>query len=102
MSMELRGASAPGRTHDSAVDEIRRAYAGQLLPDALVEVFRQPTRGFATRKVARGDAVRKLPPGTSLRNDLPIASNGGRYDLVDYISRNRVAGLLVLQAGRIA
>jgi CubicO group peptidase (beta-lactamase class C family) len=102
MSTELRGATGDVRTQMDAVGEIRRAYAGQLLPDALVEVFRNPTRGFPTRRVACGSRPRKLLPGPPLRDDLIIESNGGRYDLVDYISRNRVAGLLVLKDERVA
>jgi hypothetical protein len=101
MSTELRGATH-ARAQEAAVDAIRSAYAGQLLPDALVDVFRHPTRGFPSRRVARGSKVRELPAGTPLRGDLSIDSNGARYDLVDYISRNRVAGLLVLKDGRVA
>jgi CubicO group peptidase (beta-lactamase class C family) len=103
MSTELRDPHAHGRAHeDPAVDQLRRAYAGQLLPDELVDVFRHPARGFATRRVSCGDHVRELPPGPPLRTDLQIETSGARYDLIDYISRNRVAGLLVLRDGRIA
>ncbi|MCE3286388.1 MAG: Beta-lactamase, partial [Steroidobacteraceae bacterium] len=98
---ELQG-STDARAQDDAVDAIRRAYAGQLLPDALVDVFRHPARGFPSRRVARGRAVRELPPGAPLRDDLCIHSNGSAYDIVDYVSRNRVAGLLVLHEGRVA
>jgi len=37
-----------------------------------------------------------------LPSEIRIHSQGKRYDLVDYISRNRVAGLLVLHEGKIA
>lgn len=84
------------------VDSVRRAYAGQLLPHALVDVFRNPTRAFATGLVRRGPRVLPLPQGAALPADISIHSQGKRYDLVDYISRNRVAGLLVLHDGKIA
>lgn len=101
MSTELRGTDEVF-AQEGAIDAIRQAYAGQLLPDALVEVFRHPTQGFPTRRVPCGSRVRELARGAPLRGDLSIASNGTRYDLVDYISRNRVAGLLVLRDGHIA
>src|SRR5689334_12684309 len=88
--------------NDAEVDSVRRAYAGQLLPDALVDVFRNPTRAFATGLVRRGPRVLPLPQGAALPANIKIHSQGKRYDLVDYISRNRVAGLLVLHEGKIA
>jgi CubicO group peptidase (beta-lactamase class C family) len=87
---------------EAEVDSVRRAYAGQLLPDALVEVFRDPTRAFATHVVKCGPRTLPLPPGAPLAFDIEIESQGRRFDLVDYVSRNRVAGLLVLREGRIA
>ena len=47
------------------IDTMRLAYAGQLLPDALVELFRDPTRAFATRIVRRGGEVSCDPGGSS-------------------------------------
>ncbi len=85
---------------DAEVDSVRRAYAGQLWPDALVEVFKDPTRAFATHVVRRGARVRPLPAGAPLPREITILSQGVRYDLVDYISRNRVAGLLILNDGK--
>lgn len=85
---------------DAEVDSVRRAYAGQLWPDALVEVFKDPTRAFATNVVRRGARVRPLPAGAPLPREITILSQGVRYDLVDYISRNRVAGLLILNDGK--
>lgn len=85
---------------DAEVDSVRRAYAGRLWPDALVEVFKDPTRAFATHVVRRGARVRPLPAGAPLPREITILSQGVRYDLVDYISRNRVAGLLILNDGK--
>jgi CubicO group peptidase (beta-lactamase class C family) len=90
------------RIEPDDVESMRSAYAGRMLPDELVALFRDPTRAFATRVVRRGERVRLLPEGTPLRRDLLIHANGSRYDLYDYVSRNRVAGLLVLREGRIA
>ena len=72
-------------------------YAGQLMPDAQVKIFGQTERAFATRTVRSGTNVRRLgseaAPGLP---EFPIAANETQYDLYDYMSRNRVAGLLVM------
>jgi CubicO group peptidase (beta-lactamase class C family) len=79
---------------------IRNAYAGQLFPERLVDTFRHGDRFFATRRIRRGRAVNRLPYDGELPLDLPIRSGGQVYDISDYMSRNRVAGLLVCQHGR--
>lgn len=73
-------------------------YSGRLMPDEQVRVFGQTERAFATRAVRRGAAVRALggAPAAGLP-EFPILANGTTYDLYDYMSRNRVAGLLVMQ-----
>ncbi|MFD0847237.1 serine hydrolase domain-containing protein [Sphingosinicella xenopeptidilytica] len=73
-------------------------YAGQLMPDEQVRIFGQTERAFATRTVRRGAPVRELgiAPAAGLP-EFPIRANGTTYDLYDYMSRNRVAGLLVMQ-----
>jgi hypothetical protein len=81
---------------------IRNAYAGLLLPEDQVRLFRATERIFPSRVIARGPRVRQLPAAPRSIDNLRIASNGQTYDYYDYISRNRVAGLLVLQGGRIA
>ena len=81
--------------------DARAAYAGRLLPDRQLEMFRSSDWGFATRVVRRGQQVRPLPRASRQIDDIAILSNGQRYDLADYISRNRIAGLLILKDGRI-
>lgn len=73
-------------------------YAGQLMPDEQVRIFGQTERAFATRTVRRGASVRALgtAPAAGLP-EFPIRANNTTYDLYDYMSRNRVAGLLVMQ-----
>lgn len=73
-------------------------YAGQLMPDEQVRVFGQTERAFATRTVRRGGSVRALgtAPAAGLP-EFPIRANNTAYDLYDYMSRNRVAGLLVMK-----
>ena len=84
------------------VEGMRRVYAGMLMPDALADAFRSPTRTFATRVVRRGPRSARMASGPPLGQELPITSGAERYDLYDYVSRNRVTGLLVLKDGHIA
>jgi CubicO group peptidase (beta-lactamase class C family) len=96
------GSGGPGETAQAQMDSVRRAYEGSLMPDELVTMFRDPTPAFATRTVKRGNNVRPLPDGRELNTDFTFRSNGAEFDFVDYVSRNRVAGLLVLDDGKIA
>jgi CubicO group peptidase (beta-lactamase class C family) len=82
-------------------EEARLAYAGKLLPATQLRLFRDPNWVFATRKVARGKHVLPLVRASRQLTDLAIQANGTQYDLPDYISRNRVVGLLILKQGRI-
>ncbi len=81
---------------------IRKLYEGRLLPSVQVDVFRNTHRLFATRTVRRGAEVRRLASAEPLSPDVPILSRSETYDLFDYLSRNRVASLLVLKSGRIS
>jgi len=87
---------------EAQIDSVRRAYEGRLLPDELVMVLRDPTQAFATRVVKRGDHVRPLPAGRRLATDFKIRSNGGEFDFADYVSRNRVTGLVIVNDGEVA
>ncbi|HEY5754773.1 MAG TPA: serine hydrolase [Steroidobacter sp.] len=86
----------------AAASHARDAYAGKLLPDAQLRLFRDTQWEFATRTIARGAAVQELPRADIQLQDLVVQSKGLEYDLPDYLSRNRVAGLLVMKRGRIA
>ncbi|MBL8269622.1 serine hydrolase domain-containing protein [Steroidobacter sp.] len=85
-----------------AVSEARDAYAGKLLPDVQLRLFRDTQWGFATRTIARGGPVNELPRADIQLQDLVVHSRGMEFDLADYLSRNRVAGLLLMKRGRIA
>lgn len=85
-----------------APSEAREAYAGKLLPNVQLKLFRESQWGFATRVIARGGPVQELPRADIQLQDMVVHSRGMELDLVDYLSRNRVAGLLVMKRGRIA
>ena len=89
---------------------IRLAYEGRLFPADQIHMFRNSERVFASRVVRRGGEVQPLPRAPSSMPwsteqgpllDLRIRSREQDYDIFDYISRNRVAGLLVLKSGRV-
>jgi CubicO group peptidase (beta-lactamase class C family) len=80
---------------------IRNAYAGRLMPEHLVRVFAGAIPAFPTRTIACGRKALPLPREERRFDDLVIESRDERYDLYDYLSRNRVAGLLIVKDGRI-
>jgi CubicO group peptidase (beta-lactamase class C family) len=84
-----------------AIGTVREIYDGALFPDIQVNTFRNIDRLFSTRIVARGNYVHPLPAGKPLGN-FRFTSNGKDYDLFDYVSLNRIGGLLILKDGRIA
>ena len=86
----------------TAASEARDAYAGKLLPDTQLRLFRDTQWVFATRTVARGAAIQELPRSDIQLQDIAVRSKGQDFDLADYLSRNRVAGLLLLKRGRMA
>lgn len=83
-------------------DELRRWYGGQMVPAAVVERMSGPGRVFPCRTIARGVGTRPLPPADGGLPPLAIRHGGRTWDLYDYLSVNRVAGLLVLKRGRVA
>jgi CubicO group peptidase (beta-lactamase class C family) len=92
----------PINPHPSeSIGTVREVYDGALFPDIQVNTFRNIDRLFPTRIVKRGNHVYPLPIGKPLGN-LRFLSNGRDYDLYDYMSLNRVSGLLVLKNGKIA
>lgn len=80
---------------------MRLAYAGKLLPRMQQALFLDSGWAFATRIVARGNSVYPLPSSDAQLGDVAIASRGAQFDLADYMSRNRVAGLLVTHRGKV-
>jgi hypothetical protein len=86
----------------TAASEARDAYAGKLLPEQQLRLFCDTQWVFATRTIARGPTVMEMPRADIQLQDLVVRSRGQEFDLADYLSRNRVAGLLLLKRGRIA
>jgi hypothetical protein len=86
---------------DSNARRIRTLYAGKLPPDAVVEALKDGAGLFPSAIVARGATSRALVAASAALDDVDIETPSRRYDLVDYLAYNRVAGLLVLADGRV-
>jgi CubicO group peptidase (beta-lactamase class C family) len=93
------GAAAP---KSEAIAPVRQIYSGKVLPDQQVQTFRNIDKLFPTRVVKAGPKARPLPPHTRQISDVSFKSGDKPYDLYDYVSHNRVTGLLVLKNGRTA
>ena len=72
------------------------------MPDLQANTFRNIHRLFATRTVRRGPDVHPLPASDTPLESLTFSVDGVDYDLYDYVSLNRISGLLVIKDGKIA
>jgi CubicO group peptidase (beta-lactamase class C family) len=94
--------AATGAAQLEQIGTARQIYDGTLYPDIQVQTFRNIDRLFPTRTVKRGPNTYPLPPADKPLQALNFVSSGQQYDLYDYLSLNRVSGLLVLKDGKIA
>ena len=83
------------------IGTVRQVYDGKLYPDEQVNTFRNIDRLFPTRVVKRGDTIYPLPPADSELQNFHFESAGKVYDLYDYLSLNRVSGMIVIQDGEV-
>ena len=79
----------------------REVMDGAMLPDTAVYTFSHSDQLLPSRKVLRGGNVRPLLASDRQLKTLVIPSGGRTYDLYDYLSMNRVAGLLILKDGKV-
>lgn len=86
---------------DEALAPARAVYAGKVFPNLQISTFRNIDRLFPSRAVKRGGEIREIPAGDEPIGDVRIQSGGREFDLYDYVSRNRVAALLIIKDGGI-
>ncbi|MDH1293636.1 beta-lactamase family protein [Comamonas terrigena] len=84
------------------IGTVQQVYDGALMPDVQANTFRNIDRLFSTRTIHKGKTVYPLPKSDVQLKNFSFASNGKNYDLYDYVSINRVSGLLVIKNGKIA
>jgi CubicO group peptidase (beta-lactamase class C family) len=83
------------------VSGAREMFDGAMRPDVEVNTFSHSDKLFPVRVVKHGGKVRELPRAKTPLKNVRFESGGKAYDLFDYLSLNRVAGLLVLKNGEI-
>jgi len=84
---------------NSAAD-VRALYGGTLTPGRVAEAMMTSEHLFPAKTVRHGSLTRPLLAGPWLR-DVRIPGATRSYDLVDYLSLNRITGLLVLHRGQV-
>jgi CubicO group peptidase (beta-lactamase class C family) len=77
----------------------RQVYDGAMYPDIAVNTFRNIDRLFPTRTIKHGAKAYPLPKADKPLGYVRISQN---RDIYDFLSMNRVTGLLVLKNGKIA
>ena len=102
----LAGADSAGQVVNPHAGErigtVQQVYDGTLLPDIQVNTFRNIDRLFPIRAIKRGTSVYPLPTSDKPLTNFRFKADGKDYDLYDYLSLNRVSGLLVIKDGKIA
>lgn len=84
-----------------AREQVERYYDGTMLPDELVAAMSSDMGWFPARTVSGGSQVRPLRRSAVSLPRLEIADHGRSFDFYDYLSVNRVAGLLILKDGEV-
>ena len=83
----------------------RQVFDGRMLPDVEVRTFSASDTLFPVNVVKRGGVARPLEAASSdMRSKvegLKFQSGGQRFDLYDYMTDDRVAGLLILKDGKV-
>ena len=95
-------AQTPVNVHAAEkIGAVQQIYDGALLPDIQANTFRNIDRLFSTRTVPASGKAYALPASDKQLKNFVFKSNGKNFDLYDYVSLNRVGGLLVLKDGKI-
>jgi CubicO group peptidase (beta-lactamase class C family) len=96
-------ACAPlGSQPQEAIGSVQEVFNGTLRPDIEVNTFRHIDRLFPSRTVSHGASVYPLPLSSKPLMNLHFMSKGKKYDIFDYLSLNRVSGLLIVKDDKIA
>lgn len=80
--------------------QIRRFFDGTLLPDEVMEAMTSDCGWFPSRTVTPGPHATAFESAGLSLEGLRVEDHGRSFDLYDYLSVNRVAGLMVLKDGR--
>jgi CubicO group peptidase (beta-lactamase class C family) len=83
------------------IGTVREIYDGTLFPDVQVNTFRNIDRLFPTRIVKRGGHVYPLSASDKKLENFRFESAGKIYDLYDFLSLNRVSGIIVIKDDQV-
>jgi len=95
-------ADSPYPHANETIGTVRQVYDGALFPDIQANTFRNIDRLFPTRTVRAGDSPSPLPSAELQIQNLHFTSRDKEYDLYDYLSLNRVSGIIVIKDGEVA
>jgi CubicO group peptidase (beta-lactamase class C family) len=93
--------AAPYPHASEPIGTVRQMYDGTLTPPLAANTFRNIDRLFPTRRVPRAPHASPLPDAANRLPQIRFMDHGRRYDLAEYLELNRVAGLLVLEDGKV-
>jgi CubicO group peptidase (beta-lactamase class C family) len=93
---------APAPQVEQSIGSVREVYNGSLGLDTEVNTFRHIDKLFPSRIVPHGKAPYPLPRSRQPLTNVSFTTGGQVYSLNDYLSQNRVSGLLVIKNGQIA
>jgi CubicO group peptidase (beta-lactamase class C family) len=86
---------------EEPIGSVRDVYNGSLSADVEVSTFRHIDQLFPSSIVPHGKVAYPLSKSPNPLRDLSFTSSGREYRLEDYLSLNRVSGLLVIKNGQI-
>jgi len=95
-------ADVPYPHTDETIGTVRQVYDGMLYPDIQVNTFRNIDRLFPTRIVHAGNSPSSLPEREEQLQNFHFTSRDKEYDLYDFLSLNRVSGIIVIKDGEVA
>ena len=85
-----------------SIGTVREMYDGRLSPAQAATTFRNIHRLFPSRVIARGAGETPLAAAAQPLTPQACRARGASVSLDDYMTANRVSGLLVLKDGRVA
>lgn len=100
-NLALKRPPEPNLHASEPIGTVRQMYDGALTPELAVNTFRNIERLFPARRIARSSRPLPLPRAEIALDAVRFTDRGREYGLEELLARERVAGLLVLQDGRI-
>lgn len=97
----LAGNATPYPHEGEPIGTVRQVYDGKLFPDLQVNTFRNIDRLFPTRVVSAGKKPYPLPASQHVLENFRFSSRDKEYDLYDFLTLNRVSGIIAIKDGEV-